>query len=568
MIATALTAIVCSAASAQQFVQETVTRFPVQSEYTNQLTIGDLDGDGDLDIIFANGAGFSSPDPPIMARVYINNGAGFFTDETVARTGGHTGIHRGVELGDIDNDGDLDVILVQDFNRLPNLLINNGLGFFTVEGAARLPALSSSSSRAQFGDIDNDGDLDIYIDNGGTTNRFGCGQNRIYVNNGLGFFTDETSTRHPIGTTCEPMDVIFGDIDNDFDIDVRTASTATNGSRLYRNDGAGVFTAVAGVPADEGVYSYDFGDIDGDDDLDLLGANGGPGTTEILLINNGTGIYSNGSAQLLSNPAIDDNDSKFFDYDNDGDMDLIIAALGGSSERILNNNGAGTFSLAVGVISAQSDSSLDVKVADLTGDGKIDIVTGQGESGMTLQNRIYINNGPADTRPPRIISTEQQPDTDDVTGPYVIRALILDDMTSDRNFVDKGIFLNYTVNNGPVQQTTMRYSGGQVYRGELPGGTSPADIDYWVTATDFNDNVGTGPTLSFTVEPNCKGQHNCSGHGVCVGPDTCDCEIGWTGADCSSPQVAAPAVSTSGIIWMGFLLLIAAASRMPRRCRA
>ena len=218
------------------------------------------------------------------------------------------------------------------------------------------------------------------------------------------------------------MDVIFGDIDNDFDIDVRTASTGNNQSRLYRNNGAGVFTSISGVPSDEGCYSYDFGDIDNDGDLDLLGTNGGPGTVEIMLRNNGSGGYTNVSSQLLSNPGIDDNDSKFFDYDNDGDLDLIIAALGGTSERILNNNGSGTFSLVSGVISLQTDSSLDLDVADFNGDGKVDIVTSQGESN-NFQNRIYMNTGPADTQSPLIVATEQHADTDDETGPYVIRAL-------------------------------------------------------------------------------------------------------------------------------------------------
>lgn len=540
--------------NAQQFIQETSTRFPNPNpaEWTNQSTVGDLDNDGDLDIVFANGGGFSTPGTPDLVRVFINNGSGFFTDESVARTGGLAGLHRGVELGDVEQDGDLDVILTQDFNRLPNLLINDGNGFFSNEGAARLPAIALSSSRAQFGDIDNDGDLDIYIDNGGTTNRFGCGQNRIYVNDGNGVFSDQTSTRHPLGNLCEPMDVIFGDIDNDFDIDVRTASTGNNQSRLYRNNGAGVFTSISGVPSDEGCYSYDFGDIDNDGDLDLLGANGGPGTVEIMLRNNGSGGYTNVSSQLLSNPGIDDNDSKFFDYDNDGDLDLIIAALGGTSERILNNNGSGTFSLVSGVISLQTDSSLDLDVADFNGDGKVDIVTSQGESN-NFQNRIYMNTGPADMQAPRIVATEQHSDTDDETGPYVIRALILDDMTSDRNFFDKGIFLNYSVNGGSDQQAVMRHSGGQVYRGEIPGQALPSTVEYWITAQDFNNNLGTGATLMFAVQADCSGVSNCSGHGVCVSPDTCACDPGWGGADCANEAV--PTVSDWGMVVIGLAML-------------
>jgi len=552
---------------AQQFVQETATRFPIPNpaEWTNQLTIGDLDNDGDLDIVFANGGGFSTPGSNELVRVFINNGTGTFTDESVARTGGHAGLHRGVELGDVENDGDLDIILTQDFNRLPNLLMNDGNGFFTVEGATRLPNLTLSSSRAQFGDIDNDGDMDIYIDNGGTTNRFGCGQNRIYINNGSGFFTDETASRHPIGSLCEPMDVIFGDIDNDYDLDVRTASTGTNQSRIYRNNGSGTFAAQSGIPSDEGCYSYDFGDIDNDGDLDMLGANGGSGTVEILLVNNGSGGFSNGSSQLLSNPSIDDNDSKFFDYDNDGDLDLIIAALGGTSERILNNNGSGVFSLVSGIISLQTDSSLDIEVADLNGDGRLDIVTGQGESG-NFQNRIYINNGPVDNRPPVILATQQHPNTDNTAGPYVIRARIRDDMTSDRNFFDRGILLHYSVNAGPEQQESMLYSGGQVYRGTIPGQPTGSTVEYWVTAADFNSNLGVGPMLEFSVQADCSGVADCSGHGVCVGTNVCDCDPGWGGPDCATPAPV-PTVSTWGVAVMALMVLVAGCLALRRADR-
>ncbi|MCP3904911.1 MAG: VCBS repeat-containing protein, partial [Planctomycetes bacterium] len=225
-------AVLATTASAQQFREETPTRFPSPNpeEWTNQVSVGDIDGDGDLDVLFANGGNFSSAGPNLLQRIYINLGTGFFRDESQFRMN-FSGLCRGVEMGDVDNDGDLDVIYSQDFNRQPQLFINNGFGSFGNASATHLPATTLSSSRAQFGDIDNDGDLDLYITSG-TSSRFTCGQYRVYVNDGTGHFTDETATRHPIGSVCNNMDCIFGDIDNDFDLDVRTASTGTNNSRL------------------------------------------------------------------------------------------------------------------------------------------------------------------------------------------------------------------------------------------------------------------------------------------------------------------------------------------------
>ncbi|MFK7961812.1 MAG: FG-GAP-like repeat-containing protein, partial [Phycisphaerales bacterium] len=225
-------------AMAQQFTQTTSTAFPsiTLSEYSNAVDAADIDGDGDLDLVFANGGNFGSPGTPQVLRILINSGlnSGVFVDESVARTGGVTGRIRGVAIADIERDGDLDMLLSEDFLEQPRLLINDGTGVFTDETATRIPTGEISSTRAQFGDLDEDGDLDIYINAGGTS-RFGCGQNRIWINDGNGVFSDQTNSRHPIGKVCEPMDVILGDLDGDFDLDVRTGNRGSNNSKVYLN---------------------------------------------------------------------------------------------------------------------------------------------------------------------------------------------------------------------------------------------------------------------------------------------------------------------------------------------
>ncbi len=488
-------------AHAQQFVEQSTTRFPQPDplEYSNQLTIGDLDNDGDLDIVWANGGNYSSPGPNQLARIFINNGSGVFTDESLAR-GAASGVFRGVELGDIDRDGDLDMILASDFNRLPALLVNNGAGVFTDVTATQLPQNTLGSTRGQFADLDNDGDLDLYLTNGGG-NRFGAAQGQVYLNNGAGFFSDATATNITAAVIAEPMDAIFADIDGDFDLDLCVGSTGAIQSRLYRNDGTGFLAMIPGAITDRNCYSYDFGDVEGDGDLDLIGANASPVSTngELLLINDGAGVFADLSGVIQPNPAVDDNDSKFFDFDNDGDLDLIVARLGGTAERIYRNNG-GSFAQSDGMITSVSDSSLDIMVADLDNDGDLDIVTAQGESG-SFRNRIYMNTiGPADTIAPRIIALEQHADTADLAGPYVVRAAVLDGMSSDRNFFARSIRLDYTVNGGAVQTIDMPHSGGQIYRAAIPGQGCGGLVAYRVVATDWAGNVATGVFSSFTID--------------------------------------------------------------------
>ncbi len=480
----------------QQWVQETTTRFPVQAEYSNQCTVVDVDGDGDLDIVWANGQGYSSAGTALKPRFYINNGSGFFTDETDARAPGVTGWFRGVEAGDIDNDGDVDLILAQDFNKRPILLVNTGGGNFVDQSAARLPNLTLSSARAQFGDVDNDGDLDLIFCNSGTASRFGSGQPKLYLNDGTGVYTDVTASNLPAGNLSEQMDIFFFDCDNDLDLDIFVATRAGAGSpsKLWKNDGTGKFSNQTGLPNSSNAYSFDAGDIDGDGDLDLIGVNGG---AENLWRNNGTGtVWTVISGNISPNSAIDDNDSRFIDIDNDGDLDLIIGSLG-SIERLYVNNGAGVFTQNTTLFPAQSDATIDIKVADFNGDGRYDVITAQGESG-NFQNRFYRNaTGAVDTTAPRIIAVTQivpaaQPEA------HVVRTQIFDSMTSDRGFHDKGIFLNWKDNGGATQQVAMKWSGNNQWRGVMPARPRATSVEYWVTATDWANNVATGASKFFT----------------------------------------------------------------------
>ena len=509
-------------AFAQQFVDETAKRFPVQAEYSNQISICDIDLDGDLDIVFADGQGYSSAGQALPPSIYINDGDGFFTNETDTRMDGTVGWWRGVEFGDIDGDGDPDMLLANDFNRLGALLLNDGEGNFT-RNLAIWPSERLSSARGQFGDVDNDGDLDIAVCDSGTSSRFGSnGRPHIMLNDGTGNFIKVTETNTPNAIIPDQQDCIFADIDGDFDLDlhISSRSSSNGGSQIWVNDGDGVFTRLNNaLPTDYNTYSYDFGDFDGDGDLDLLGANAWTSNREMLLRNDEDGTtWTNLSDDISPNPTSDDNDTKFIDFDLDGDLDFVVAALGASQERFYRNNGNNTFTQMTNMSTSFTDSSLDVEFADLDGDGRYDMVTAQGEFG-NFQNRIYMNTGGRDALAPRVVSTEQVEPGDGETGGFVVRTMVLDEHTSDRGFHAQGMELVYVVDSGLEQSVEMNWSGNSLWRGVMPDVGPCRQVSYFVRATDGASNVGEGEVRNFETNGQCGSSADLNGDGRVDGED-------------------------------------------------
>src|SRR5436190_2232767 len=128
--------------AAQQFQDQTATRLPSQAVWTEGVCAGDVDGDGDLDLVYAKGEGFSSAGTGRQSTICINNGAGVFTDQTATRFPVLLGHCKDIELLDVDNDGDLDVVLANAFGEQPRVWINNGTGVFGDETATRFPVIT------------------------------------------------------------------------------------------------------------------------------------------------------------------------------------------------------------------------------------------------------------------------------------------------------------------------------------------------------------------------------------------------------------------------------------------
>lgn len=164
----------------------------------------DLDGDGDMDLYVSN-SGQSN-------KLYMNDGKGTFT-ETSAEAGcaGDTGMGRGVSIGDLNGDGHLDIYTVapQTANQM---FLGDGTGKFTDATKTCGAGDSGPAQGVNIADVDGDGDLDIYV-----ANIFSA--STLYENDGKGHFTD-VSSKAGVNYHLFGQGVAFGDVDNDGDLDM------------------------------------------------------------------------------------------------------------------------------------------------------------------------------------------------------------------------------------------------------------------------------------------------------------------------------------------------------------
>ena len=487
---------------AQPFVDETEARFPAANpaEYTYHVAAGDIDGDGDVDLFFANANAFDKPKPadlPQLSRLFVNDGSGKYTDETNSRLSIEASYFRDADFADIDGDEDLDLLCAGAFGQPPRVLINAGNGVFADETDTRFPIYDGFwGSAIAVGDVDMDGDLDLYLTNAGSK-MFSPpgGQDKLWLNNGKGIFLDVTLTHLPPLVTRATIRAELADIDNDGDLDVLVTNRDVP-SNLLLNDGTGRFTQASFLLTPDGQHSQEIqiGDLNGDDWPDLLVVNGDPtgSTRELLLINGLTGT-SDGFVDLTdlfmpgsANPKADDGDIELCDVDSDGDLDVLVGALLPGTERLLLNDGTGKLSLVEGAFDGPPDATLDLALVDVNGDGTADVVTAQGEAGET-QNRVYLNQGPADSIPPHVSNVHIVGTLAGYLGPVPVIARITDATTSDSGAA---------LSNATVNGTPMTWAGGALFRGLVGQGLIKGPISLVISATDTAGNNTTTEAIS------------------------------------------------------------------------
>lgn len=331
-----------------------------------------------------------------------------YVDEASSRLPGGLFPGLAIAVGDVDNDNDVDVYVGTDVGPARDiLLINDGRGRFENDAVRRLPPKEADAFTrgVRLVDLDGDGDLDVLValarQISGTTQVAGEG-NQVFINNGQGFFSDESTVRMPGLTLLErddrSYDVAAGDVNGDGAADFFFANLA-EASRLWINNGRGVFSnAPDFLPTtidSLNSTSTDMGDVDGDGDLDLIiGVGIVREGLPHLLINDGQGRFDDQTTfRLAQEIAVNALDSRFVDVDGDGDLDLFFCNFP-TRAVLLINNGQGFFSDETSLklpIEAASCTGLDV--GDFDGDGDLDIALGRNPNDpITRRNVLLINS--------------------------------------------------------------------------------------------------------------------------------------------------------------------------------
>jgi hypothetical protein len=350
----------------------------------------DFDGDGHLDLYFVNGSSHSlAPGEGEPNRLYRGNGQGVFRDVTAQGGVGDRRWGFGVAVGDIDNDGDPD-LYVTNLGR-NTLYRNNGNGTFSdVTSAAGVGDTSFGVSTAFF-DMDNDGDLDLYVNN--------------YV-----VFDREKIPKKGVKRTTSPFCIFKG-----VHVVCGPNGLIPAQNSLYRNNGDGTFTDVtrsAGVWLEEPRYSLGVvtADYDNDGDQDIYVAN--DSVRNSLWRNDGKGRFEDVGLLTLAALNLDGKPqagmgTNFGDFDGDGWLDLIVTNFSHDLNTIYHNLEGKFFmdeSMVIGMGATTLALSWGPGFYDFDHDADVDLFIANGhfyaevddtDSGTTYfqTNDLFINEG-------------------------------------------------------------------------------------------------------------------------------------------------------------------------------
>ncbi len=467
--------------------QESVSYFP--DDCPISTGIGDLDGDGIPDLAVASTGRWDlyfDYYHPGFITVYLGQGDGTFESTGEEYMVGDRVYDIAFEK--LDNDQHLDMVAINPYMDSGIVFPGNGDGTFKT--AAGFEAEHNPMAIAA-GDWENDGDLDLVVANyGNIGDDPGCVS--IHLNNGDGTFQND----EPLWLGDALGDVALGDVDGDGDLDLAVSKHGYfdpdtwieyPGCVFIRlNTGEGIHYEPRPYRISDYPGPVAFGDLDGDDALDLIVVDQDDPGAIVVLTGNGDGTF--GTAVYYEADGV--NSIALGDLDGDDDIDI---AASHSSEDVVSirlGNGNGTLGEAVHYNAGDRPES--VAIGDFDGDSNVDLVTGDvtgdtvsvllGNGDGTFNNAVQYDAGEA----PRSVSTG------DLNGDEILD-LVASNLYSDRISVLLG-------NGDGTFQVAAQYGAGVRY---APLGVTIGDFNGDMAADIATTNRDVdGVTLFFGIPPN------------------------------------------------------------------
>jgi len=321
---------------------------------------GDLDGDGDLDLVTAN---WVSKEVSVLK----NTGTGTFDAAVNYPIGGQP---NNFISADFDSDGDIDFASANTDSLTIEVLLTNSDG--TLSEYDSYP-IGDGLWTVTSADVDGDGDIDLISGNSYDYTL------SVLKNNGDGTFASEID--YP--TANNTSNIYSADVDGDGDMDLVTANYYEENVTVFLNDGTGAFNSGSDYSVGYQVSFISSADFDNDGDADIVTTASGYVS---VLLNNGSGTYGSPTHYTI-NGAWNVHPS---DIDGDGDLDLLTINYGDDKFNILKNNGNGTFAANTEVTSANTPAW--IYSADLNNDGFLDIITANDETNVIS---VFLNKSSA-----------------------------------------------------------------------------------------------------------------------------------------------------------------------------
>ena len=328
------------------------------SETSANVSIGDLNGDGNLDLVLAKGRHW-----PLVDRVLLGDGRGHIAsayDLGDASDRSYSGL-----LADMDGDGDLDVVISNDAPDPKLIYLNGGKGHFRVGSTFGRAAWETRN--ASVADLNGDGQPDIIV-----ANRTDKGANYICLNKGKGRFdADCLAFSHESATTITPAD-----FDRDGLIDLAVPHRDGGQSYVYLNGGNATFSNLRRVPfgpPDAAFRMAEAVDLDGDGSLDIVASDE----------RRGVAVYFGQDGAFSSGIAIDDGKVTPYaltgsDLNGDGKVDVIVGHVEAPS-TVYFNDGSGRHYSPVHFGDAKG-AVYGFAIADLDHDGLLDIAVARSDA--------------------------------------------------------------------------------------------------------------------------------------------------------------------------------------------